>query len=853
MRRDRLVSQWGGSLSLLRPSRWSLRSKTELPWSISEARQLLRFNPADRAFFFDHEFYTRTNPDVPRSEPEAFQHFVQFGFAEGRVPVDWFDEDEYCSRYADVVAAGIGAFPHFYLYGFFEGRDPSESLRIEDLASELAVQRGFRSSAYWHAFEEAVKEVHASEPVLDVLTTFFDESAYCSDHLVVPELQLSPLQHALMFGQRDYRLLKYVTMPANSYLRGEGPVDVSVVILNWNRNDMTVAALLSLATHTAGHTFEIIVVDNGSELGDFETVARFNHQVRVLRLSQNMFYGEGNNIGVEAARGEIVVLLNNDAMVQPDWLGPLVQQLNDEGVCSAGPAFYYPNGKLQEAGCFLQEDGNAQLVGRDIEATDEWMSGPQTVDYTSGACLALRRAEFLGLGGFNFVYEPAYYEDSDLSLRLSYELGKRCVFEPSSKVTHLEHASSDVPIDLGLSNAVERNRTVFLSRWTKKPTGTGSQWSPIHRPVLPDRCDSVIAAEVKERPTLHILTPFALTFGGGERYILTLAQYASEVYDVVLVTTMPYSNTRLVHLGNELELDLSSIRLAHFEDVVCAKPDVLVAMDNHVLPRFPGYGKRNIYHCQFPFPSGSGQLAHTWANHKDFDTYVVNSQFTREHVLAALERIGLSKPVTVAYPPVADRHDPALEPDGSKILSVGRIFSSGHAKNFDDLIRVFSSLSSYQPEISLTLIGGLPVTKESQELYRDLRRATERLKIQLLPNATNRQVQEELNRSAYYWHGTGLGVNTKRSPEACEHFGITPVEALTAGATVLAVANGGPPEYLRHGETGYLYRDAEELESTMRQLLRGDLGRTGDRGRQEALRFSPENFWASWAEVLGSD
>ena len=95
------------------------------------------------------------------------------------------------------------------------------------------------------------------------------------------------------------------------------------------------------------------------------------------------------------------------------------------------------------------------------------------VDYGSAACLVVRRAAFEELGGFDEAYAPAYYEDADLCLRLA-ERGLRTVFEPRSRVTHLQYGSGSV--DAAVQH-VRRNRRVFLERW-------GDRLS--HRPIVGD-------------------------------------------------------------------------------------------------------------------------------------------------------------------------------------------------------------------------------------------------------------------------------------------------------------------------------------------------------------------------------
>ena len=136
-------------------------------------------------------------------------------------------------------------------------------------------------------------------------------------------------------------------------------VDVSILILNWNKSDLTLKCVESVRRHVGGVNYEIIVVDNGSEFGQAERLqAGLNGDVRFISLKHNMFFGEGNNIAAEAARGEFLLFLNNDVTVTANCVSALLAQFkNCFSPGAVGPKFLYPNGGLQEAGAFIGPDG----------------------------------------------------------------------------------------------------------------------------------------------------------------------------------------------------------------------------------------------------------------------------------------------------------------------------------------------------------------------------------------------------------------------------------------------------------------------------------------------------------------
>ncbi len=266
--------------------------------------------------------------------------------------------------------------------------------------------------------------------------------------------------------------LERIPVPRDGYLpliEWYDPIapEVSIIVLNWNGGDMTLLCLQHLWQHTSGHRYEIIVVDNGSAPDEVERLRAQAPLVRVLALGSNRYFGEGNNLGVEAARGRFVCLLNNDAFVSPGWLEPLVAALESEpDVGAAGPRFLYPDGTLQEAGALLNPDGSVIQLGKGAAGDDANFAAPRTVDYISAACLVTRRDDFLRVLGFDLAWDPAYYEDADLCLKLRL-IGKRSVYRPESVVVHVEGATSSnrgASLQLG-SNVVAINRTKFVGRW----------------------------------------------------------------------------------------------------------------------------------------------------------------------------------------------------------------------------------------------------------------------------------------------------------------------------------------------------------------------------------------------------
>lgn len=128
------------------------------------------------------------------------------------------------------------------------------------------------------------------------------------------------------------------------------PRTLSIVILSWNTEDLTRACLNSLRGVPDDLDHEVIVVDNGSHDGSPDMVAREFPEVRLIRNEQNLGYAAGNNVGIRAARGKYVFLLNSDTEVEPDAPGMLVDYLEaNPDVGAVSPQLRNPDGSIQRA------------------------------------------------------------------------------------------------------------------------------------------------------------------------------------------------------------------------------------------------------------------------------------------------------------------------------------------------------------------------------------------------------------------------------------------------------------------------------------------------------------------------
>ena len=231
-----------------------------------------------------------------------------------------------------------------------------------------------------------------------------------------------------------------------------------------NNYALTMRCLASLAAHPDGIAFEVILADDAST-DETRHIQNCVQGLRVVRTPGNLRFLRNCNCAACHARGKYVLFLNNDTQVQEGWLKVLVETLEgDATIGLVGSMLLNPDLTVQECGMRMAKDGVASALGGGCPTP--WrpaFRGVRDVDYVSGASIMLKTALWRKLGGFDEMFAPAYYEDSDLAYRVRAH-GLRVVCQPASMVIHCCGASSSGGSS-GQKGAFEENRLLFVRRW----------------------------------------------------------------------------------------------------------------------------------------------------------------------------------------------------------------------------------------------------------------------------------------------------------------------------------------------------------------------------------------------------
>ena len=241
----------------------------------------------------------------------------------------------------------------------------------------------------------------------------------------------------------------------------DAPV-ASIVIPVYDQFAHTLACLRALAAHPPAMAFEVIVVDDGCRDETIDALPQIAG-VRYHRRAQNGGFIAACNDGASLARGESLVFLNNDTIPQPGWLDVLIATFAEHPKAGlVGAQLLYPDGRLQEAGGVVFADGSAWNYGKFESPEDPRFAYLRDCDYASGAAIAIPRALFAQLGGFDTRYAPAYYEDTDLAFAVR-AAGRRVLYQPAARVIHVEGATAGTDTGAGMKAYQVRNRGTFAA------------------------------------------------------------------------------------------------------------------------------------------------------------------------------------------------------------------------------------------------------------------------------------------------------------------------------------------------------------------------------------------------------
>jgi O-antigen biosynthesis protein len=373
---------------------------------------------------------------------------------------------------------------------------------------------------------------------------------------------------------------------------------ISIIIPVYNQILYTFNCLRSIAhTMDGSLPFEVIVIDDCST-DDTQQVLEMVSGIATARNPQNLGFIGSCNRGASLAKGQYLVLLNNDTVVLQNCFTELLETFNivpDAGL--VGAKLIYPDGQLQEAGGIIWQDGSAWNYGRCDDPNKLEYCYLREVDYCSGACIMLPEQLFEQLGGFDSYYKPAYCEDTDLAFQVK-RAGYKVLYQPLAQVVHFEGISSGRDPKKGVKKYQVINQQKFRERWQTilrkhRPNGLNHYFEKERNvrqrilvidacPLTPDQDSGSITA-VNHLKIFQSLS-YKVTFAPDNllydpKYTTDLQRFGVECLYAPYVTSLKEHLKNHGHLYNLVYLTRAEVAFKYIDDVKTFCPQAKVIYD----------------------------------------------------------------------------------------------------------------------------------------------------------------------------------------------------------------------------------------------------------------------------------
>lgn len=344
-----------------------------------------------------------------------------------------------------------------------------------------------------------------------------------------------------------------------------------------------------------------------------------------------------------------------------------------------------------------------------------------------------------------------------------------------------------------------------------------------------------------------ILDPYLDTLGGGERYVLTIAEHYRKKARVDLFWERASIKEAIFKRFN---IDIDGVNLLPFEKKM-----------------FRNYYKTRQYDIFFYVTDGSLFLSNAKKSILIVQSPVhipkINSIFDNiklrtwpiilcySHFMERIIEDRLKREAQVLYPPVDTKNFKPLQKENI-ILSTGRFFSHLHSKKQAFLVEVFSELykSGIINDWKLVFIGS--VETSDYPYFKEIKAKTKGLAIEFLANASFDRLKDYCGKAKLFWLATGYGENLEINPDRAEHFGIASIEAMAAGCVPLVFKGGGQTEIVVNNQNGYFFETKQELISRSLEMIKNDRKRIkiAQNARLRSSMFSNANFIARLNEII---
>lgn len=639
---------------------------------------------------------------------------------------------------------------------------------------------------------------------------------------------------------------------------------VSVITVNYNGIKFLEQCFNSLFKMDKNEfSLEIIMVDNLSKDSSINLVKRRFPEIKIIENDINN-YTKALNMGIRNSKGDYIAFLNNDAVVEENWLKGFMDVMNmDKRIGAVQSKILFSDGKtINSVGGEEIEDFYFKDIGFGEKDTGRYNKVKER-RFLSGGSVLFRRECLKNVGGFDEDF-VMYFEDIDYSFRCR-DKGWKLFYSPKSIIYHKFHgtASSELCeyfcsrnrlLLLGKRFPLRLPQAVKTSHFYLKKKSENLYHSLIQtckkliehndtetsKKTL-DKLKDVVVEVFGRHKAYNFFTRLELISdlrkikigiydhafhfaGGGQRYVAKLAEALQDRCDITYIVNKEITMEKYKEW---FDIDLSGcnlklIKIPFYERTSAYFIDETMVINEDINP-FDVISKESLYYDIFinanmlgkvkPLSSLSIFMCHFPDRKKEkffsvdqYDYLITNSNYTSFWV----KKIWGLNPDLRLYPPV-DMYNSLNGEDKDKvILSVAR-FESGGSKKQIEMIKAFNNICKRNKNVKdkwrLILAGG---SSKDNPYFDQVRHEIDYSKanIELMTNLTNLEIMKLYSKASIFWHACGLN---EKDPHLIEHFGMTTVEAMQNRCVPIVIDGGGQREIVEHSVSGFRFKTIEEL------------------------------------------
>jgi GT2 family glycosyltransferase len=452
---------------------------------------------------FEPGWYRRTYMDAADPIQEPLAHFLRYAGPGHPDPNPLFSSEWYLQRYPDIAADGWIPVLHYLRHGGAELRDPHPAFSAMTYVNQHPDCGALGVSPLVHALgkdrpgsgrpvvfagggpgAEPIQARTAKPQSLDAraqipshrrrlaefLTAVTDEHAMLRTlnyFSIIEHLDLNGSTSTLSRQERLDLLVEHLRTLSEKAAEDGRPIEASIIIPAYNHIEYTLAAAISLFDHRCSTKFEVVIGNNVSDDETRDVFESIGGALFCITHELNEGFIRNCNLSVPHANGKHIVLLNNDTIILDNWLDELLAPFERfDCIGLVGSKLLMADGSLQEAGGIIWRDASGWNYGRGQDPMLPEFSYLKNVDYVSGASIAVPKALWERIGGFDERYLPAYYDDSDLAFEVRSH-GFRTLLAPASMLIHHEGITHGTDTSTGIKAYQVENQRKFSQKWTE--------------------------------------------------------------------------------------------------------------------------------------------------------------------------------------------------------------------------------------------------------------------------------------------------------------------------------------------------------------------------------------------------